>query len=189
MAKDIDTYIDAFPPKTQKLLRQMRKTIHRMAPKATETISYGIPTFVLHGNLVHFAGYKNHIGFYPGASGIAAFKAELSDYKSARGSVQFPLGEPLPLALVQKIVKFRVNESKQKLTKKGSIKNEKAKPSDFPAGLAAPALRALAAAKVKTLAQLARRTESEVSGWHGMGPKAMSLLKAAMRERKMAFSK
>ena len=107
----IDTYIAQFPPEVQTLLTQMRQTIQKAAPSATEAISYQIPTFKLNGNLVHFAGFKKHIGFYPGAAGIAAFQGELAGYKSAKGSVQFPLDEALPLALVAKIVKFRVNQN------------------------------------------------------------------------------
>ena len=110
----IDAYIATFPPEVKALLLQMRQTIQKAAPKATEAISYQIPTFKLHGNLVHFAGFKKHIGFYPGAAGIAAFQGELAGYKSAKGSVQFPLDQPLPLALVTKIVKFRVKQNLEK---------------------------------------------------------------------------
>lgn len=110
-SESIDAYIAAFPPEIQALLEQMRQTIHKAAPKATETISYQIPTFKLHGNLVHFAGFKKHIGFYPGAARIAAFQDELAGYKSAKGSVQFPLDKALPLALVRRIVKFRVAQN------------------------------------------------------------------------------
>jgi uncharacterized protein YdhG (YjbR/CyaY superfamily) len=106
----IDTYIAQFPPDAQTLLVQMRQTIQKAAPSATEAMSYQIPTFKLNGNLVHFAGFKKHIGFYPGAAGIAAFQGELAGYKSAKGSVQFPLDKALPLALVGKIVKFRVEQ-------------------------------------------------------------------------------
>jgi uncharacterized protein YdhG (YjbR/CyaY superfamily) len=106
----IDTYIAQFPPEIQTLLVQMRQTIQKAAPNATEAMSYQIPTFKLNGNLVHFAGFKKHIGFYPGAAGIAAFQGELAGYKSAKGSVQFPLDKALPLALVGKIVKFRVEQ-------------------------------------------------------------------------------
>ena len=113
-SESIDTYIAAFPPEVQTLLQQMRQTIQKTAPKATEAISYQIPTFKLQGNLVHFAGFKKHIGFYPGASGIAAFQGELTGYKHAKGSVQFPLDQPLPLALVTKIVKFRVKQNLEK---------------------------------------------------------------------------
>lgn len=110
--KNIDDYVERFPKDVQQLLTKMRLTIRKAAPRAQETINYGIPTFTLNGNLVHFAGYKNHIGFYPGASGIRAFKKELSAYKGATGSVQFPIDEPLPLALVSRIVKFRVKQFK-----------------------------------------------------------------------------
>ena len=115
----IDDYISGFPAETQKALRQMRKAIKAAAPGAEEAIKYGVPTFVLNGNLVHFAGFKNHIGLYPGPSGIAKFKNELSKYKSAKGSVQFPLDEPMPLALVTRIVKFRVGEARAKEVTRG----------------------------------------------------------------------
>jgi len=113
--KDIDDYVGDFPKEVQQLLEKMRLTIKKAAPGAREKISYGMPTFALDGNLVCFAAYKRHIGFYPGAAAIAAFKKDLSGYKWAKGSVQFPLDEPLPLALVSRIVKFRV---KQNLSKK-----------------------------------------------------------------------
>lgn len=116
--KDIDDYIDRFPKEVQQLLQQMRTTIKRAAPKAEETISYGIPAFRLKGMLVWFAAFKNHIGFYPHASGIAAFKKELSEYKNAKGSVQFPFESPLPLALVSRMVKFRAKENTGKAGKK-----------------------------------------------------------------------
>lgn len=109
--KNIDSYIAGFPEEVQSLLEEMRATISKAAPMAEETINYGMPTFTLKGNLVHFAGYKNHIGFYPAPSGIEAFKKELSVYKGAKGSVQFPLDKKLPLGLVTKIVKFRVKEN------------------------------------------------------------------------------
>jgi uncharacterized protein YdhG (YjbR/CyaY superfamily) len=110
----IDEYIRTFPAATQKFLREMRKAIASAAPAATEKISYQIPTFFLNGNLVHFAGYKHHIGFYPGANGISAFKDDLKIYKSAKGSVQFPIGFPLPIGLIKKIVRFRVKENLSK---------------------------------------------------------------------------
>ena len=109
--ESIDEYIAGFPQDVQKLLKQMREIIRKAAPEAGEAMKYAIPTFTLHGNLVHFAGYKNHIGFYPAPSGIESFKKELSKYKSSKGAVQFPLDEPLPAALITRIVKFRVQES------------------------------------------------------------------------------
>ena len=108
---NIDGYIASFTREVQKILEELRATIRNAAPEAEETISYGIPTFTLNGNLVHFAAYKNHIGFYPSPGGIEAFKKELSVYEGAKGSVQFPIEEPFPLSLVTKIVKFRVKEN------------------------------------------------------------------------------
>ena len=113
-AADVDAYIARFSPAVRARLRDMRKTIRKAAPHATERIAYGVPTFHMSGNLVHFAAFTNHVGFYPGPSGIAAFRAPLAKYKSAKGSVQFPHDEPLPLALVARIVKFRVAEAEKK---------------------------------------------------------------------------
>jgi len=120
IAGDIDEYIDGFPAPVHELLKQMRSVISKAAPAATEKISYAIPTFCLEGNLVHFAGYKNHIGFYPGAAPLVIFKKELSVYKTAKGSVQFPLDKKLPVALINRIVKYRVkaNLEKARLKKK-----------------------------------------------------------------------
>ncbi len=121
---NIDEYIAGFPPEIQKLLKQMRLTIAKAAPAAEEAIRYAIPTFILHGNLVHFAAFKNHIGFYPAPSGIEAFKKEVAEYEAGKGSLQFPLDKPLPLGLVTKIVKYRVaqNLEKSKSKKKVSAK-------------------------------------------------------------------
>ena len=113
-ATNIDQYIAGFPVATRKLLETIRATIRKAAPDAKETINYGIPTFTLNGNLVHFAAFKNHIGFYPAPSGIGHFSKELSIYKGAKGSVQFPMDKALPLALVSKIVRFRVRENVKK---------------------------------------------------------------------------
>lgn len=117
MKKNITTineYIADFPVPVQEIMEKLRATIRKAAPKAEETIGYGIPTFKLEGNLVHFGGFKNHVGFYPAPRGIEEFKKELSVYKGAKGSVQFPLDKPLPLGLITKIVKFRVKENLEK---------------------------------------------------------------------------
>ncbi len=116
---NIDAFISGFPPETQEILEQLRATIKNAAPDAEEKISYGIPTFSLKGNLVHFAAYKHHIGFYPGASGIEAFKNELTLYILSKGIVQFPLGQPLPLDLITQMVLFRVKENLKKAESKG----------------------------------------------------------------------
>ena len=112
--KSIDEYIILFPEDIRKKLIQLREAIREEAPEAQEKISYQMPTFYLNGNLVHFAVHTNHIGFYPTPSGIEAFKSELSKYKYAKGSVQFPIGEPLPIQLIKKIVRFRVEENSKK---------------------------------------------------------------------------
>ena len=107
----IDEYIAGFPADVQDVLQKIRKTIHEAAPEATEKISYQMPTFYFKGNLVHFAAFKEHIGFYPVPTGIDKFKKELSVYKQGKGSVQFPLDQPMPYDLITKIVKFRVKEN------------------------------------------------------------------------------
>jgi uncharacterized protein YdhG (YjbR/CyaY superfamily) len=115
--KTIDEYIVTFPADVQVILKKMRQTIHQAAPEAVEAISYQMPTFKLNGkNLVHFAAWKGHIGFYPTPSGTSTFQKELSPYKASKGSVQFPLDKPIPYDLVKKIVAFRVKETKQKKT-------------------------------------------------------------------------
>ncbi len=107
----IDEYIATFPTDIQGLLEKVRTTIKVAAPGAVERISYQMPTFYLQGNLVHFAAHKDHIGFYPTPSGIEAFKAQLSVYESSKGAVRFPKDKPLPLELIGKIVKYRVDEN------------------------------------------------------------------------------
>ena len=112
--KSIDEYIESFPSEVQDVLRKLRQTIRTAAPEAEETISYRMPAFRLNGCLVYFAAFKNHIGFYPTSSGIRAFKKELSQYSGSKGTVRFPLGKPLPLTLISRIVKFRVAENLRK---------------------------------------------------------------------------
>lgn len=114
----IDEYIAGFAPDIQSILQQIRATIRAAAPDAQETISYQMPTFTLYGNLVHFAAFKHHIGFYPTPSGTAHFEAALARYKSGKGSVQFPLDEPIPYDLITEIVKFRVEENLAKAAAK-----------------------------------------------------------------------
>lgn len=122
--KTIDEYIQTFPKDTAAKLKTIREVVKKLAPKALEAISYQMPAFKLNGkNLVYFAGWKNHIGFYALPSGTKAFKEELAAYKIAKGSIQFPLDKPLPLPLIRKIVKYRIKESFEK--KEGVIKNWK----------------------------------------------------------------
>lgn len=110
----IDAYIQGFPKEVKELLQKMRDTIKKAAPDAVEAMVYGVPTFKLNGNLVHFGGFKTHIGFYSAPQGIEAFKKELSAYAGGKGTVKFPIDEPIPFDLVTKIVKFRAEENRAK---------------------------------------------------------------------------
>lgn len=114
VAETVDAYIAGFPAPTQKLLKQLRKTIKAAAPQAEEGISYMMPAYKLAGPLVYFGGYKNHIGFYPGTAGIVSFFEEVLEYNFSKGTIQFPLDKPLPLDLVTRIVKFRVKQNEEK---------------------------------------------------------------------------
>ncbi len=105
----IDDFIKNYPAEVQKILQELRSTIHALAPGATEKIGYGIPTFQLKGkNLIHFSAYKNHIGLYPGAQAIEDFKTELGEYETSKGTIQFPLEKPLPMDLITRIIEHRV---------------------------------------------------------------------------------
>jgi len=119
---NISEYIANFPKDVQMILEKLRATIREAAPEAEEAISYQMPTFRLKGNLVHFAAYKNHIGFYPTPSGIEKFEGELSAYEGAKGSVKFPIDQPLPLDLIRKIVSYRVTENLEKAEAKSKKK-------------------------------------------------------------------
>ena len=110
----IDEYIATFPPDIQEIMQKVRETVKTAVPQANEAISYGMPTFKLAGNLVHFGGAKNHLGFYPAPSGITAFAAELASYQSSKGAVQFPYDQPIPYELIGKIAQFRAAENLEK---------------------------------------------------------------------------
>jgi uncharacterized protein YdhG (YjbR/CyaY superfamily) len=118
--KNIDEYIAGFPPEIQDILEKIRTTVGTAAPGAEETISYQMPTFRLKGNLVHFAAFKNHIGFYPTPTGTEEFKKELSVYEGGKGSIRFPLDKPIPYDLISQIVKFRVKENLERAEAKGT---------------------------------------------------------------------
>jgi uncharacterized protein YdhG (YjbR/CyaY superfamily) len=120
--RTIDEYIERFPPDIQVKLEKIRATIRKAAPDAEEAIKYMIPTFTLKGNLVHFAAYKNHIGFYPAPRGIEAFQGELAKYEGGKGTVQFPLDKPIPYALISKVVKFRVKDNLERAAARGKKK-------------------------------------------------------------------
>jgi len=114
----VDKYIDGFPPETQKILQKIRKIIQKSAPEAVESLGYGMPAYKLNGKpLVYFAAFKNHIGFYATPNGHAAFSQELSKYKQGKGSVQFPIDQPMPFELIEKIVRFHVGQNLSKAIK------------------------------------------------------------------------
>lgn len=117
-APNVDIYIAGFPAEVQELLQQLRDTIRKEAPEAEEVISYQMPAYKLNGILVYFAGYKNHIGFYPAGSGIENFGRKLSGYKTSKGTVQFPIDQPLPIDLISEMVKFRVSENLERTNSK-----------------------------------------------------------------------
>ena len=120
--ESVAQYFSVFPAKTKALLKEMKKIIQEAAPEAEEVISYNMPAFKQHGVLVYYAAYEKHIGFYPTGSGIAAFQKEIAAYKNSKGAVQFPLDEPLPKALITKMVKYRVKEDKEKAKEKAKKK-------------------------------------------------------------------
>lgn len=169
-------YFSAQPKEIKVKLQALRATILTAAPGAEEVISYNIPAFKLNGLLVWYAAFKSHIGFYPRGSGIEAFKKELSKYKFAKGSVQFPLDKPLPLSLVIKIVKFRVKENEEKTL-------------GFLALLGGPAKRALENSGITTLKKLSHYTEKELLSLHGVGPSTMPILRKALAAEKLSFKK
>ncbi len=206
----IEKYIDSFPIETQEQLRKIRATIRKVAPQATEEIKYGIPTFILNGNLVHFGGFKNHIGFYPAPSGIAEFKEELSKYKGAKGSIQFPLKETLPTALIIKIVKYRLKENLKKTESKKNSRicrngHKFIKSSDCPTCpvceaakkpakgflslLGSPARRALEREGITTLNKLSKLTEANALKLHGLGQSSIPILRRALKDSGLKFRK
>lgn len=207
--KSIDQHIAKFPKETQRLLELLRMTIHKAAPGAEEVISYSMPAFKLEKILVWFAGYKAHIGFYPSASPIEVFKKDLVKFKTSKGAIQFPLDQPLPLALITKIVKFRIKQVSETTLKKNQKKCPKGhsytKTSDCPtcpicekarkpkegllSTLSAPARRALENKKISNAKQLAKFTKKEVMSLHGMGPGSLPALQKALAADGLSFKK
>ena len=209
MAKhtNVEEYIAGFPEGTQKLLQQVRKAIQKAAPEAVETISYNMPAFSQNGILVYFAGYENHIGFYPTSSGIREFSEEIKEYKNSKGAIQFPLDARIPVDLIQRIVKFRLKECIQKANLKNQrtcpkghhyVKSssclvcpicEKArlKNTDWGAGLSAPARRALESAGITNAKKLTKFSEKELLQLHGLGPSSIPILKTMLKEEGLNF--
>jgi uncharacterized protein YdhG (YjbR/CyaY superfamily) len=117
-SQEVESFISRYPAEVQEILYKIRSIIKEVAPDAQEKLNYGIPTFTLNGNLVHYSGFKDHIGFYPTPSGVEKFKKQLSKYEGAKGSVKFPLDQPIPYDLIRKIAEFRVKEQRAKSKKK-----------------------------------------------------------------------
>lgn len=157
----------------------MRTLVLKAAPGAVETMKYGMPTIQLYGkNVVHYAAYAHHIGFYPAPSGLVEFKKDISKYKHSKGAVQFPLDKPIPSALVTKITKFRVAETHAKYGTQDPL-----------AGLSAPAQRALKSAGITDLKKMSKYTEEELLHLHGLGPSSIPKLKKALAAAKLSFAK
>lgn len=208
-ARTIDEYLADQSGEIQKLLHRIRKTIAGAAPDATEAIKYGMPTFVFHGNLVHFAACKNHIGFYPAPSAITKFRKALSAYSVSKGAVQFPLDKVMPIDLITRIVKFRVQENLKKALIKAlrtcrnghqfyktsdcptcPICEQQRKPKKgFLSLLSAPARRALENKGISSLKQLSKFSEQEILNLHGMGKSSMPKLRNALAVEKLRFKK
>ncbi len=172
---NIDDYISTFPEEVQKILKQVRLTVSKAAPGAEETISYGMPAFRYKDRVViYFAGYKNHIGFYATPAGHTAFAKELAKYKQGSGSVQFPLDQPMPLNLISRIVKFKMQQQVEKAP-------------DIFTGLSAPAKRALYNNSIKTLKDLSKYSEAEIFQFHGIGKTAIPILQKVLKEQGFNF--
>lgn len=178
---EVDAYISGFPNEVQKRLQEIRKTIKKAAPEAEESISYAIPAYTLHGPLVYFAAFKNHIGFYPVPSGMKAFEKELAAFHSSKATVQFSHDEPIPFELVTKIVKFRMQENLSKVAEKSR--------GNILEGLSAPARRALEEKGIKTVLQLARHSKTEILSLHGVGPASLPKLEKALAAAGKKFKK
>jgi uncharacterized protein YdhG (YjbR/CyaY superfamily) len=176
---EVNKYIASFPPETQAKMEQLRACIVKAAPHAEECWSYQMPAYKQNGMLVYFAAYKNHLGFYPTSSGITNFQQEITTYKHSKGAIQFPLDKAIPLALVTKIVKHRVQVNEVKVA-------EKQMPY-FISGLSAPTKRALKATGINTLKQLSKYSKQSILQLHGIGPSAIPKLEHALKEMGLQF--
>lgn len=185
----IDEYIANFSEDIQHLLEQIRKTIQKAAPEATESIGYQMPTFKLNGNLVYFAAYKKHIGFYPTSTGITAFKQELAAYKHAKGSVQFPINQPIPYHLISQIVQYRVKENLNKKTNISTPKSNSKNQNDFLSTIPKPARKALEEAGINTLHQLTQLSEKDLLQLQGISTNTLKKLKNELTGKGLALFK
>ena len=166
----VERYLKSQPPEVLRHLKSVRALIRKSAPKAVESMKYGVVTYTMGENLVHFGGFKAHVGFYPGPATLLAFKKELSTYESAKGSVKFPIDQKMPLAIIKKIVLHRVRAV-----------------TSIPEKIGNPALRALKLAKIVDLKKLSSFTEADILAMHGVGKKAVGILKVAMKKQGLKF--
>jgi len=208
LSKEVDAYIAQFPASTQTMLQALRSFILKTVPNAEEIISYKMPAYKINTVLVYFAGYKNHIGFYPTGSGISAFQKEIADYKNSKGAVQFELNKKLPFDLIKKMLLYRVQQDALKSKSKQQIKTcknghtfykssncptcpkcEELKKSKegFLSALSAPAQRALTSAGISNLKQLSKYSEKEILSLHGVGPSSIPKLKKALNASGLSF--
>lgn len=181
---EVDQYIAGFPKEVQTRLQTIRQTIRQAAPDAEECISYGIAAYKLFGALVYFAGYKAHIGFYPVPSGMKAFEKDLAPYAASKATAQFRHNQPIPHDLIAQIVKYRVQENREKAEKKKAGRQPK---DSFLSTLSAPARRALEANGITTIKKLAKLSEGQVLAFHGMGPGSLPKLKKALQAEGLSF--
>ncbi len=189
-ASTVDEYLATVPSEARAALQKIRTQVKKLVPQATEKISYGMPTFFAHRALVGYAAHKDHCSFYPW-SGVTLknLTKELAGFETSAGTVRFTVDKPLPAALIKKIVQARLLEHAEKDA--ASPKKHSASSEGFEhlAGVAAPARRALSNAGIRTLADLAKHREKDVAELHGMGPKALGILRAEMKRAKLSFKK
>jgi uncharacterized protein YdhG (YjbR/CyaY superfamily) len=190
--ESVAEYFASIPPGSRVTLNKLRKVIRAIVPKATEVISYGIPTFKYGRMLVAYGAFSHHCSFFPLSSAIMKrFDEELSRYDTSRGTIRFPVDTPLPASLVKKIVRARLEQNRMRdqisLASKSSM--EPARKFELPAGLAKPAQGALAAARIGNLRQLSRWKEHDVRQLHGIGPNAMVLLSESLRSNGLSFAR
>ncbi len=200
--KSVDEYIGTQPETVQAVLERVRGIIRKAVPDAEEVISYQIPAYKLHGApVLYFAGWKQHYSLYPVTDElVAAFEDDLAPYEVNKGTIRFPLSQPIPVKLIERIAKFRAKETterakakavaKKTVAKKPTQKKKQSEPQEtaLPSGLSKPAQRALAGAGYVRLEQFTRLREADVLKLHGMGPKAMDLLRRALKAQGLSFA-
>lgn len=186
----VDEYLSALPRDVRTALQKIRTQVKKLVPSATEKISYGMPTFFTHRALVGYAAHTGHCSFYPwSGTTLKKFTKELSGFETSAGTVRFTVDRPIPAALIKKIVQARLVEHAEKDSVHPNKNITPREGFEHLAGVAAPARRALSGASIRTLADLAKRREKEVAELHGMGPKALGILRVEMKRAGLSFKK